>query len=117
MRQRDDPGYHSAVATDVIIRAAADPGVHRQYGGRLMVASQPVRHSESWLLVRGDQSTAVTAGEHVLGRAIEADVRLDASGVSRRHARLVVYPGTAIITDLNSKNGTYVNRRRISGPT
>ena len=82
-----------------------------------MVASRPVRRSDSWLLVRGDQSTAITAGEHVLGRALESDIRLDASGVSRRHARLVVYPGTAIITDLHSKNGTYVNRRRIAGPT
>ena len=81
-----------------------------------MVASRPA-HSEGWLLVRGDQSTAISAGEHVLGRALESDIRIDASGVSRRHARLVVYPGTAIITDLHSKNGTYVNRRRIAGPT
>jgi pSer/pThr/pTyr-binding forkhead associated (FHA) protein len=82
-----------------------------------MVASRPAPHSELWLLVRGDQSTPISAGEHVLGRALECEVRIEASGVSRRHARLVVYPGTAIITDLQSRNGTYVNRRRIAGPT
>jgi pSer/pThr/pTyr-binding forkhead associated (FHA) protein len=41
---------------------------------------------------------------------------MDVHSVSRRHARLVVSGDTAIIEDLGSKNGTFVNRDRLSAP-
>ena len=44
-------------------------------------------------LVWGDRQFLLCAGEHVVGRDVGADVRLDASTVSRRHARLVVSGG------------------------
>lgn len=56
-------------------------------------------------------------GEHVLGRSEEAQVRLDAPGVSRRHARIVVTRDEATIEDLGSKNGTFVGERRLEGPS
>jgi hypothetical protein len=56
-------------------------------------------------------------GEHVLGRSEEAQVRLDAPGVSRRHARVVVTDDGATIEDLASKNGTFVGEQRLAGPT
>lgn len=50
----------------------------------------------------------------VLGRGEEADLRLDADGVSRRHARIVRVPdGLFNVLDVGSTNGTYVNGRRI----
>jgi diguanylate cyclase (GGDEF)-like protein len=66
--------------------------------------------------------TGVNAGEvftlerpqTVIGRAREARVRLDAVGVSRRHARIVRRPdGTFTIEDLGSTNGVYVNGERV----
>jgi pSer/pThr/pTyr-binding forkhead associated (FHA) protein len=55
-------------------------------------------------------------GEHVLGRSEEAQVRLDAPGVSRRHARIVVTDDGATIEDLGSKNGTFVGERLLEAP-
>ena len=41
---------------------------------------------------------------------------IDRNSVSRRHARIVLSGGTAILEDLGSKNGTYVAGRRITSP-
>jgi len=57
-------------------------------------------------------------GDNVLGRSEEeATVRIDAPGVSRRHAHIVVTDDGAMIEDLASKNGTLVGERRLDGPT
>jgi DNA-binding winged helix-turn-helix (wHTH) protein len=56
-------------------------------------------------------------GDNLLGRSEEAPVRIDAPGVSRRHARIVVTDDGATIEDLASKNGTFVGERRLEGPT
>lgn len=57
-------------------------------------------------------------GENVLGRDEDATVRIDAPGVSRRHACIRVSGGEAVIEDLGSKNGTYVahGKTRLSAP-
>jgi len=68
-------------------------------------------------LVWEDAVFELRPGEHVLGRSEEAQVRLDAPGVSRRHARIVVTSDEATIEDLASKNGTYVGERRLEGPS
>lgn len=58
-------------------------------------------------------------GENVLGRDEGVTVRIDAPGVSRRHACIRVRGETATIEDLGSKNGTYVGDETnpIAGPT
>ena len=57
-------------------------------------------------------------GENVLGRDEDVTVRIDAPGVSRRHARIRVSGAEATIEDLGSKNGTYVGDAAspITGP-
>jgi diguanylate cyclase (GGDEF)-like protein len=58
--------------------------------------------------------------EVILGRALEADVRINDSKVSRRHARIATVndPGTRktdyVLTDFGSRNGTYLNGERIT---
>jgi hypothetical protein len=58
-------------------------------------------------------------GENVLGRDEEVTVRIDAPGVSRRHACIRVTGSEATIADLGSKNGTFVGdgASPITGPT
>jgi len=56
-------------------------------------------------------------GENVLGRSEEASIRIDAPGVSRRHARIIVTAGGATIEDLDSKNGTFVGERPLASTT
>jgi DNA-binding winged helix-turn-helix (wHTH) protein len=68
-------------------------------------------------LVWKKQSFALTDGEHLAGRDAECSLVIDASSVSRRHARITVVSGAATIEDLDSTNGTHVNGTRISGLT
>jgi DNA-binding winged helix-turn-helix (wHTH) protein len=47
-------------------------------------------------------------GENVLGRDEGVAVRIDAPGISRRHACIQLGQGRATLADLGSKNGTYL---------
>ncbi len=50
----------------------------------------------------------------VLGRAASCSVRIDEESVSREHARLYERDGAWHIVDLNSRNGTFLNGRRVT---
>jgi DNA-binding winged helix-turn-helix (wHTH) protein len=63
------------------------------------------------------EEIALSAGENVLGREGPDVILLKSGAVSRRHARIVIDARGAVVEDLGSKNGTYVNDRRVSGPT
>lgn len=52
-----------------------------------------------------------------VGRVQGNDLMLPKGNVSKRHARLIFRDSRFIVTDLNSTNGTYVNRRRIPQAT
>jgi len=54
------------------------------------------------------------AGLTRIGRRTSADIVLDDSTVSRRHAMVLERDGDAIIADDRSRNGVYVNGRRVS---
>jgi two-component system cell cycle response regulator len=55
--------------------------------------------------------------EVILGRALAADVRVNDTKVSRKHAKITVNEGPGsneyVLTDLNSRNGTYLNGQRV----
>jgi pilus assembly protein CpaF len=55
--------------------------------------------------------------ELTVGRVQDNELMLPKGNVSKRHARLLYRDGRFIVTDLNSTNGTYVNRRRITQAT
>jgi DNA-binding winged helix-turn-helix (wHTH) protein len=67
-------------------------------------------------VIWGNRSIAIGPTESVLGRSLDADIRFDVPGVSRRHARIVVDGPHVVLEDLGSQNGTYVRGERISGP-
>jgi DNA-binding winged helix-turn-helix (wHTH) protein len=68
-------------------------------------------------LVWRKQSLPLTDGVHLAGRDEACALVIDASTVSRHHARITVISGAATIEDLGSTNGTHVNGTRISAPT
>jgi DNA-binding winged helix-turn-helix (wHTH) protein len=68
---------------------------------------------QCWL-AWGERRFPLHSGEHIVGRDEAADVRLDASTVSRRHARLMVERRLARLEDLGSKNGTFRSDERVS---
>jgi DNA-binding winged helix-turn-helix (wHTH) protein len=59
---------------------------------------------------------ALRPGENVIGRAADAAVHIAHGEISRRHARIVIDGGRALLEDLGSKHGTIVADRRIEGP-
>jgi DNA-binding winged helix-turn-helix (wHTH) protein len=64
-----------------------------------------------------DRQLALSEGANIAGRGEECSPVIDASTVSRRHARVTILRGMATIEDLGSTNGTYVNGVRICAPT
>jgi len=76
-----------------------------------------VRSATAIHLVWHNQRIPLEDGEHIAGRGTECSVVIDATTVSRHHARITVVGGTATIEDLQSTNGTRVNGRVISAPT
>ena len=64
---------------------------------------------------KGGRAT-LRPGAYVLGRDRDADVVIDATTVSRRHARLTVGGGGTQVEDLGSRNGTWVRGERIEAP-
>lgn len=55
-------------------------------------------------------------GSNVIGRGADASVWIDAPGVSRHHARILIDGGGATLEDLGSKNGTFLDGRRLNAP-
>ena len=64
----------------------------------------------------GTRRFPLSVGDHVIGRDPDVEVRLDASTVSRRHARLVVTAGGTVLEDFGSKNGTFRGSERVTLP-
>jgi DNA-binding winged helix-turn-helix (wHTH) protein len=58
----------------------------------------------------------LVTGENLIGRASEAPICVASTEVSRRHARVVVAGDRALLEDLGSTHGTYLDGRRIEGP-
>ena len=58
----------------------------------------------------------VDSAQALLGRSDDCQVVLPASSVSRRHAKVVLREGRAVLADLKSANGTIVNGERLRRP-
>jgi two-component system, cell cycle response regulator len=73
-----------------------------------------------WLVVQegpGAGAQHPVNGNVILGRDETADLQLPDKTISRRHAALRLEGETAVVTDLDSSNGTFVNGTRIDDPT
>jgi DNA-binding winged helix-turn-helix (wHTH) protein len=64
----------------------------------------------------GQHRFPLDAGEHVIGRDPDVSIRIDASTVSRRHARIVVGVAGAVLEDFGSKNGTFHGGVKVASP-
>ncbi len=97
--------------------------IHRR-GYRLLVGAfehhdtpSPVSGKSScFFVVTGNRSVRLRSGDNLIGRIPWAAVTIDSLQVSRRHACIVVDGSTAILEDLGSRNGTYLNGRPIEAP-
>jgi two-component system cell cycle response regulator len=97
-------------------KAPAEEEHERTWTAVPRLATPSTKHA--YLLVLSGPSFGsmfpLTAGkETVLGRREDADVQIRDDGVSRRHASLRVEGEGAVLTDLESANGTYVDGERV----
>jgi DNA-binding winged helix-turn-helix (wHTH) protein len=85
-------------------------------------ADRPVRPAEGegsprpgprFRLVLESREVQLLEGENVIGRDPDAALWIDHTSVSRRHARIVIGGGKATLEDLESKNGTSLNGKKI----
>jgi DNA-binding winged helix-turn-helix (wHTH) protein len=65
-----------------------------------------------WLVYDGGR-VELCEGTHLIGRDPRSIVPIDSASVSRRHARITVSGGQALVHDLGSRNGTLVRGARI----
>ena len=79
--------------------------------GMVQVDSQNVKGRVAWtpVLDVDGRRFPILKGRTVIGRGSEADVTLDDSGASRRHAEVQWDGSRARVRDLGSTNGTQVN--------
>jgi DNA-binding winged helix-turn-helix (wHTH) protein len=71
---------------------------------------------QAFLVAIGEDEIGLVEGENLIGRGEEARVRLEHEKVSRRHAKIIVRGDRAVLEDLGSKNGTWLNGKRVSTP-
>ncbi len=63
------------------------------------------------------QEIELREGDVIVGRSSECDVQVEGEAVSRKHARIAVRSGAVFVEDMGSRNGTFVNGRRIAERT
>lgn len=96
--------------------ATADPTLETQTLAQELGPSAGAR--PHLLVIQGGSSSRCalpTSGAVLVGRAAEADLRIDSSAISRRHARFLVANGEVSVADLGSHNGVRVNGERVDG--
>jgi DNA-binding winged helix-turn-helix (wHTH) protein len=71
----------------------------------------------NYLVARGRRQFVLDQGENLLGRDPQATVYIDHPSVSRHHARISIHPARAVLEDLKSRNGTFLDGRHIEIPT
>lgn len=64
-------------------------------------------------VVESGREIPLVSGENIVGRDEDAAVHLDDPTVSRHHARITTEGDSAVLEDLDSKNGTFVEGRRV----
>lgn len=67
----------------------------------------------SCLILPDGKEFHLTNGIYVIGRSSTADICINEAVVSRTHAKLIVDNDIVLLLDVNSKNGTFVNGKKI----
>jgi hypothetical protein len=101
------PGMPVSTTSDTAkIKIPGDPPIR---------AVVPVTQIQGVKLIGPRGTVRLGLGTFKIGRAVDADVRLEDRQVSRAHAILIVQEKSIIIEDLKTVNGTLVNAREIRG--
>jgi hypothetical protein len=112
------PGHdHPTDGMDSSLPFVVDPYTLLDHRTRESLIAEAGAPSGRYLSLEHDGETRLIALERPIthiGRGLVADVRLEDSQVSRRHAILALRGDGARILDDRSFNGTFVNGRRVT---
>jgi DNA-binding winged helix-turn-helix (wHTH) protein len=110
----DDPKSPAVVLTVARrgYRFAAETNDLDARGSRLSGRDSLVRCWLTW----EDKTLPLRAGENIVGRHPASAVWINAASVSRVHARIVAAADTVTVEDSGSRNGTWVDGKRIAAP-
>jgi len=95
--------------------AASAPDAAMDATGMHQAAGTPKLRVGSGAGLRAGSAYDLSEGA-VLGRGDQADIVLEDSFASSRHARLVPHGDVIVLEDLGSTNGTYLNDEPLRGP-
>lgn len=62
---------------------------------------------------KAGEKFSLSEGDNIIGRSPQCDIYINSPGISKEHAKIVVFNGNITLVDLNSTNGTFVNGVRI----
>lgn len=60
------------------------------------------------------KSISLKPGRNIVGRASHCEVSIPSQNISKEHTQIEIYPDKIIITDLKSRNGTFINGVQIT---
>ena len=109
---RDDPAQPAFIRTAHTVGYAFIARVDGETAPRTTADESSYRSWLAW----NDRTFSLAPGENIIGRDPRCTVWVDASGVSRRHARIVVTTTESTIEDLGSRNGTSIRRTVVTAP-
>ena len=72
----------------------------------------PVLVAESGIL-EGRRFQITSESDLLIGRADECEVLIAAPDISRQHARIQLHNDSVWVEDINSRNGVFVNEKRV----
>jgi DNA-binding winged helix-turn-helix (wHTH) protein len=101
-----------SASSPVFVRTVYGFGYH--FVGDVTTAAPSESPRMKLCVVLANRELLLMNGANIIGRDADAAIQIDARGVSRHHSRILISGDTATIEDLGSKNGTYVNGRRIT---
>ena len=101
----------------LLIRTAHRSGYSCAVSVREVSVTDPPQRQETTGVVHtlrhGTQEYRLNEGENLIGREPSAQLFLSSASVSRRHAIIHITGDRATITDLGSKNGTFIGDRPV----
>ena len=83
-------------------------------------SSRPTKRVSEMIVVKSDTLSGMrfSLGSGLsIGRSSDADIVVDDAYASEFHFRIAVQGDNAVLNDLGSTNGTYLNGRRVTVPT
>ena len=77
------------------------------------------RQTEAQFILRGVSGITFAknftlVGKMIIGRTKDCDITIPSNEISRHHACIITRPGSILLEDLGSSNGTFVNNKPIN---